>query len=85
MEVYLHLQRAKHSFDKVKGVPSLRGVSKNTFFEDGGVQDIYGILYFHYIELTLIILRIIVTFTLTAYRNIVRIRLMQKIEYSLIS
>ena len=28
--------------------------SKNTFFEDGGVQDIYGILYFHYIELTLI-------------------------------
>ena len=27
--------------------------SKNTFFEDGGVQDIYGILYFHYIELTL--------------------------------
>ena len=53
MEVYLHLQRAKHSFDKVKGVPSLRGVSKNTFFEDRGVQDIYGILYFHYIELTL--------------------------------
>ena len=29
--------------------------SRNTFFEDGGVQDIYGILYFHYIELTLII------------------------------
>ena len=24
MEVYLHLQRAKHSFDKVKGVPSLK-------------------------------------------------------------
>ena len=29
--------------------------SKNTFFEDGGVQDIYEILYFHYIELTLFI------------------------------
>ena len=26
--------------------------SKNTFFEDGGVQGTYGMLYFHYIELT---------------------------------
>ena len=26
MEVYLHLQRAKHSFDNIKGVPSLRGL-----------------------------------------------------------
>ena len=30
MEVYLHLQRAQHSFDIIKGVPSLRGL-------DGGV------------------------------------------------
>ena len=28
--------------------------SKNTFFEDGGVQGTYGMLYFHYIELMLI-------------------------------
>ena len=28
MEVYLHLQRAQHSFDNIKGVPSLRGLFK---------------------------------------------------------
>ena len=31
MEVYLHLQRAQHSFDIIKGVPSLRGHSKTLF------------------------------------------------------
>ena len=34
MDIYLHLQRAKHSFDKVKGVPSLkRGLVKGEALE----------------------------------------------------
>jgi hypothetical protein len=50
MEVYLHLQRTKYSFNNIKEMTNLRGLSKNTFFEDRGVQDTYGILYFHYIN-----------------------------------
>jgi hypothetical protein len=50
IELTLHLQRTKYSFDNIKEVTNLRGLSKNRFLIDRGVQDTYGILYFHYIN-----------------------------------